>query len=143
MVRCPTCSTVVETGTTCSGCGCPWPRDLDAVLAGRFQYVARLGAGTTATIFGAVEIATGNTVVLRVVRGELARSSAFRERFHARGQQLRELQSSHVLAIYELGEADDVLYCAREHADAPTLRHSIECGPRAERADQRDPSPHS
>ncbi len=92
---------------------------------GRFELRDRLGAGAMGVVYTAYDPTLDREVALKTVKAAgLAASSL--ERAHARllreAQALGRLRHPNVVAVYEAGEAEDLVYLVMERLRGETLR---------------------
>jgi serine/threonine-protein kinase len=100
------------------------PGDL---FADRYEVQVLLGAGGMGSVYRAHDRALGRDVALKVVRADAAPGGGSDER----ARMLREaravalVQHPNVVALFDVGEADDTTYLAMELVDGAALRSRI------------------
>ncbi len=82
---------------------------LNAVLAGRYALEHELGAGGMATVYLAEDLKHERRVAVKVLRPELA-AVLGAERFVQEITTTANLQHTHILPLFDSGEADSFLY---------------------------------
>jgi len=101
---------------------------LEASLKGRYRIERVLGQGGMATVFLARECKHDRTVVLKVLRPEVARWVGA-ERFEAEIQILARLSHPHIVGLIDSGEVDGLLYYVMPYLGGETLRDRLAAGP--------------
>ncbi len=92
---------------------------------GVFRLEEILGAGGMGIVFRAVREDEGGTVALKVMRNELSGDETFRRRFEHEARSASEVQSPHLVAVLEAGEADGRCYLACEFVQGRTLEERV------------------
>ncbi|MHC4391168.1 MAG: serine/threonine-protein kinase, partial [Planctomycetota bacterium] len=119
--------------------------DLIGREIGGYRVEALLGVGGMGRVYRAEQQRLRRTVAFKVVRGEHARDSTFRERLLLEAYTAARVEHPNVVTIYDAGEADDLLYIAMQlvsggdlhrlsRAGAVGLRETIEVGAAVSRA---------
>jgi serine/threonine-protein kinase len=94
-----------------------------SVVAGRFELLARLGAGGMGAVYKARDRQLGETVAVKVLRfGNDAKAV---ERFHSEVRLARRVKHRNVCGVYEYGEDGDVVFCAMELVSGRNLRELL------------------
>src|SRR5437899_2676295 len=102
------------------------PRErLDAALAGRYAIERELGSGGMATVYVAEDLKYHRTVAVKVLRPELA-SVLGPDRFLREVEIAAKLNHPHILALYDSGEADGLLFYVMPYVKGESLRHKLE-----------------
>src|SRR3989441_9357637 len=102
------------------------PRErLDAALAGRYAIERELGSGGMATVYVADDLKYHRTVAVKVLRPELA-SVLGPDRFLREVEIAAKLNHPHILALYDSGEADGLLFYVMPYVKGESLRHKLE-----------------
>jgi serine/threonine protein kinase len=109
----------------------PKSRAPDAVFAGRYRIVRRLGKGSMATVYEAERIADSARVALKLMRKELADDQKARHRFEREGRLGASIQSDHVVRVLDFGvdETTGAPYLCLEYVSADTLGDLVKKGP--------------
>ena len=94
---------------------------LQAALADRYTLEEELGAGGMGIVYVAHDIRHDRKVALKVVRPEIA-ASVGSERFLREIRIEAGLSHPHILAVYDSGEADGLLYCVMPFVQGESLR---------------------
>ncbi|HSD85875.1 MAG TPA: serine/threonine-protein kinase [Kofleriaceae bacterium] len=131
-MKCTSCGTALDSRATfCPNCGATVPDPfIGQVVSGRYDIARRIAIGTFGSIYRATDVATGKSVALKIMHRELASDASLVERFRREGGVLRKLLSPHVVATYELGEADGLLFIAMELLEGTTLLDLFRAGGR-------------
>jgi serine/threonine-protein kinase len=75
----------------------------------------RLGSGGTGTVFLATQLLLDRKVALKVLAPNLAEDAAFRERFVHESRVAAGLHHPNLVAVYDAGEANGLLYIAMQY----------------------------
>ena len=96
---------------------------------GRFEIVARLGAGGMGEVYRARDPRLDRDVAVKVLPQAFAADRDFRERFEREAKAVAALSHPNIVQIYELGTSEAHLYAAMELLDGETLRTRLDAGP--------------
>jgi len=97
---------------------------LRAALADRYRLDRELGQGGMATVYLAHDHKLGRAVALKVLRPELA-AALGGERFLREIEIAAKLAHPHILALYDCGEADGLLYYTMPFVEGESLRDRL------------------
>ncbi len=89
---------------------------------GRYLVRGRLARGGMATVYEALDLRLDRIVALKVMHRHLADDPDFVSRFQREARAAARLTHPHVVAVYDQGEADDLIYLAMEFIPGRTLR---------------------
>jgi tRNA A-37 threonylcarbamoyl transferase component Bud32 len=98
---------------------------LSAALAERYRIERRLGAGGMATVYLAEDLKHHRKVALKVLKPELA-AVIGSERFLHEIKVTANLQHPNILALYDSGEADAILYYVMPYVEGESLRDRLD-----------------
>jgi serine/threonine protein kinase len=98
---------------------------LNDALAGRYRIERELGVGGMATVYLAKDLRHDRNVALKVLRAELG-AVIGAERFLAEIRTTANLQHPHILALFDSGEADGLLYFVMPYVEGESLRGKLE-----------------
>jgi serine/threonine-protein kinase len=87
----------------------------------RYEILERLGEGSSAVIFRAMDRELRRPVALKIQRPGVGRSEIGRQRFRREAQTLAGLAHPHVVMIHDAGEAGGQLYLVMELVDGRPL----------------------
>jgi serine/threonine-protein kinase len=91
-------------------------------MLGRYRIDARLGEGAMADVYRAFDPGIGRTVAIKMLKPELARDAAIRERFVREARAAGALSHPHIATIYDVGQLHDgAAYIAMELVDGRPL----------------------
>ncbi|GAB49477.1 Stk1 family PASTA domain-containing Ser/Thr kinase [Mobilicoccus pelagius] len=93
---------------------------------GRYTVLAHLADGGMGRVYAALDERLDRQVALKVMRPDLARDPAFVDRFRREARAAARLSHPHVVAVYDQGEDDGILFLAMEFVDGQTLRDLLE-----------------
>jgi hypothetical protein len=92
-----------------------------AVLAGRYRIAGRLGGGGMGVVYRADDLRLGIPLALKVVGGDPAAAAELHRRLLDEVRLAREVTHPNVCRVYDLGEADGVVFLTMEHVDGEDL----------------------
>ena len=98
----------------------------------RIEEVA--GQGGMGVVYRARQLRPERLVALKVLAPELADDPAFRERFERESCVAASIEHPHVIPVYEVDEADGLLFIAMRYVDGPDLHRLVVDGLGVERA---------
>lgn len=98
---------------------------LSGALGGRYRVEAEIGRGGMAVVYLAYDRKHERRVAIKVLRPELTASIAS-DRFLREIRIAAQLQHPHILALYDSGEAEGLLYYVMPYADGETLRQRLD-----------------
>ena len=99
-----------------------------AVLGGRYDVLAELGAGRMGPIFKAQDRELGDLVVLKMLKPEVTADAARFDRLRGVIQAARMLRHPNVLGVLDFAETEGMPYVSVEYARALTLRYLLDQG---------------
>jgi serine/threonine protein kinase len=91
-----------------------------------FDVKRTIGRGGMATVYLAIQQSLDREVVLKTLDTTHDESGDFFERFMKEGRIIASLRHPHIVTIFDIGTADDVLYISMEYVDGGDLRAKIE-----------------
>ena len=91
-------------------------------IDGRYLVRARLARGGMATVYEAVDLRLDRVVALKVMHRHLAEDPDFVARFEREAKSAARLSHPHVVAVYDQGHSDNLIYLAMEMVPGRTLR---------------------
>ena len=97
---------------------------LRAALGDRYEVERLVGEGGMATVFLARDLRHGRMVAIKTLRAELA-ASIGADRFLREIRVAANLQHPNVLALYDSGEADGILYYVMPFVEGESLRDRL------------------
>src|SRR5215212_3249325 len=97
---------------------------LQSALADRYRLDREIGAGGMATVYLAFDVRHDRRVAVKVLRPELA-AVIGAERFLAEIKLTANLQHSHILPLFDSGEADSYLFYVMPFVQGETLRDRL------------------
>lgn len=90
-----------------------------------YQIQELIGRGGMAVVYRAADVRLGRQVALKVLAPELARDSAFRQRFIRESRSGASVDHPNVIPVFEAGEADGVLFIAMRYVAGRDVRALI------------------
>src|SRR5690242_8437921 len=97
---------------------------LQSALSDRYRLDREIGAGGMATVYLAHDIRHDRRVALKVLRPDLA-AVIGAERFLAEIRLTANLQHSHILPLFDSGEADSYLFYVMPFIEGESLRDRL------------------
>jgi len=91
-----------------------------------FDVKRTIGRGGMATVYLAIQQSLEREVVLKTLDTTNDESGDFFERFLKEGRIIASLRHPHIVTIFDIGSANDVLYISMEYVDGGDLRAKIE-----------------
>jgi streptogramin lyase len=95
-----------------------------SVFAGH-RIEAVLGAGGMGVVYRAVHVGLERTVALKLIAPERATDPVFRERFRRESHLAATLDHPSILAVYDSGEHEGLLYVTMRLVDGPDLERQL------------------
>lgn len=95
-------------------------------LLGDYEIVAVAGAGGMGIVYKATQRSLARTVALKVIRGEIARTPEYRERFLREARVAASVDHPNVVRVYDVGDEHDRLFLAMQWVDGEDLRRLLE-----------------
>ena len=92
------------------------------VVAGRYEVLSLLARGGMATVYEATDLRLDRIVALKVMHPHLAHDQAFVARFQREAKAAAKLTHGHVVAVYDQGDDNGLVYLAMEYVPGRTLR---------------------
>jgi serine/threonine-protein kinase len=100
----------------------------DAVVAGRYRLLGRLGSGGMADVWCAEDSLLNRRVALKFLHPRFAQDEQFVERFRREASAAAGLQHPNVVGVFDRGTVDGSHYIAMEYVDGASLKDLIERG---------------
>ena len=100
-------------------------------VVSHFELTERIGSGGMGIVFKARDLLLERAVALKVLSRELLDSDNAKKRFLREGRLAASVAHPHIATIYEIGEAEGVVYIAMELVDGRNLKELILAGPLA------------
>ena len=90
-----------------------------------FKVKETIGRGGMATVYLAVQESLGREVVLKLLNAESAEREDFVTRFLNEGRIIASLRHPHIITIYDIGQAGDMVYIAMEYVEGGDLKNRL------------------
>ncbi|HEY3535083.1 MAG TPA: Stk1 family PASTA domain-containing Ser/Thr kinase, partial [Pedococcus sp.] len=105
------------------------------VLDGRYRVQSHIADGGMASVYLALDTRLDRDVALKVLRRDLAQDEAFASRFRREARSAARLSHPNVVAVFDQGEDEGLMFLAMEYVPGQTLRDVIRAeGPLTPRA---------
>lgn len=95
------------------------------LLGQRYEMLQRLGGGGMAVVYLAQDRLLERRVAVKVLDDELSQDADFIRRFEREAQAAASLSHSHIVAIYDVGQEEDVYYIVMEYMEGGSLMERI------------------
>ena len=92
---------------------------------GGYRIEEMTGRGGMGVVYLAEQLALGRRVALKVISPELAEDPGFRERFQHESRIAASIDHPNVIAVYEAGEIDGLLFLSMRYVEGTDLRQLI------------------
>jgi len=99
-----------------------------AELFSQIEVLELLGKGGMGAVYKARQPALDRLVAVKILPPEIGRNSTFAERFTREARALARLSHPNIVAIHDIGQADELLYFVMEYVDGVNLRQAIQAG---------------
>jgi serine/threonine protein kinase len=96
---------------------------------GPYEIVAPLGAGGMGEVYRARDTRLGREIALKVLPDDVAADPTRRQRFEQEARAASALNHPNILAIYDFGSENGMVYMVSELVDGESLRNGIDRGP--------------
>lgn len=93
-----------------------------STVDGRYRVLSLLARGGMATVYEALDLRLDRVVALKIMHPHLAHDQAFVSRFQREAKAAARLTHGHVVAVYDQGDDNGVVYLAMEYVPGRTLR---------------------
>lgn len=95
-------------------------------IDGRYRIIDRVARGGMAMVYEAVDTRLDRVVALKVMHSSLADDPEFVARFHREARAAARLTHPNVVAVYDQGESDGLIYLAMEFVVGRNLRDVLQ-----------------
>ena len=92
---------------------------------GRYELTAALGAGAMGEVYRAKDLRLDRDVAIKILPEHFARDPVRRGRFEREAKAIAALSHPNILAIYDYGIEQEILFAVLELLDGETLRGSL------------------
>jgi serine/threonine-protein kinase len=91
------------------------------MLASRYQIIGLLGKGGMGEVYRANDLVLGQAVALKFLPEVMGGNAAMLARFHGEVRISRQVSHPNVCRVYDIGEADGLLFLSMEYVDGEDL----------------------
>src|SRR5271154_3759273 len=110
---------------------------LGRTIAQRYRLIARLGAGSAASVYLARHVLIDRLSAIKIVHPEIASDPIWRERFLREARAVNRINHPNIVEITDLGESDGLVFLVMEYVEGESLLATLRRGrfpwPRAAR----------
>ena len=99
---------------------------MSKLLAGRYEFVEKIGEGGMAVVYKAKDRLLNRYVAIKILRPEYCRDEQFVENFKRESQVAAGLQHQNIVAIYDVGKSGSINYIVMELVEGRPLSDIIE-----------------
>ena len=99
------------------------------LIAGRYQILEPLGRGGMGHVHAGLDRQLDRPVAIKFLRADLADQAKLRERFEREARAAARVSHPNVVAVFDIGEHDDVPYIVMERLSGRTLADEFVAGP--------------
>jgi serine/threonine protein kinase len=96
---------------------------------GPYEVAAQLGEGGMGEVYRAHDTRLGRDVALKVLHSDVAQNTERRTRFEREARAVAALNHPNIVAIFDIGEENGVVYFASELVEGGSLRDRVGAGP--------------
>ncbi len=100
-------------------------RYLNTVIDGRYDIKQVIGTGGMSIVYKAVDLRSGLTVAIKIMRDELSQNMEFRRRFMTESRAVAMLSHKNIVQIFDVSVRDDIQYIVMEWVNGITLKEYI------------------
>ena len=93
---------------------------------GKYELHEELGRGGFGTVYRATDTALQREVALKVLHPQLTTDPDFLEKFRAEARMVANLNSHHIVTIYDLDEAEGRIFIAMQYMHGGSLKQRLE-----------------
>jgi tRNA A-37 threonylcarbamoyl transferase component Bud32 len=99
---------------------------MDALLAGRYRLIDRVGAGGMGEVWRATDQLLGRTVAVKVMRAELLQQAGFAERFLAEARSMATIKHPGVVTVHDYHGDSGGAFLVMEFVPGEPLSHLLQ-----------------
>jgi serine/threonine-protein kinase len=97
----------------------------DIILNGRYQLLARAGAGGMSVVYKAQDLALGRIVAVKVLHEGLTSDREFLNRFQKEAHAVANLSHPNIVTVHDIGQDKRRYYMVMEYVEGWTLKQII------------------
>ncbi len=123
---CPRCGLAnTDAAARCLRCGASLDAGRGVLVDSRYAVECELGRGSMGVVYRARDVSLDRPVALKLISAELARNSAFVERFRREANALASIRNDHVVQVYTMGSHDGAYFYAMEYVEGRNLEQIV------------------
>jgi serine/threonine protein kinase len=92
---------------------------------GQYEIQAELGRGGMSRVYRAYQARLHRYVAIKVIATGIATQPTFRQRFEQEAQAIAQLSHPNIVAVYDFGEDQDVVYLVMQYVGGGTLKQRL------------------
>lgn len=98
---------------------------LGYILNDRYEIHEKIGEGGMSFVYKGVDLQTGNVIALKILKKEFCYDEEFINRFKNEAAAAQKLSHPNIVAIYDMGNDEDIQYIVMEYIDGLSLDELI------------------
>lgn len=95
-------------------------------LNGRYKIIEMIGGGGMANVYLAKDVILDRDVAVKVLRPDFSDDDEFINRFRREAHSTTSLDHPNIVALYDVGEEDDIYFIVMEYVNGDTLKKLIQ-----------------
>jgi len=99
---------------------------LKGQLGNRYEIIEQIGSGGMAVVYKAKDIFLNRLVTIKALRPEYSADENFLKLFRREAQAVASLSHPNIVAIYDVGQENDIPYLVMQYIDGEDLKSKIE-----------------
>ncbi len=96
------------------------------LLCRRYRVEGIVGTGGMAVVYRALDVRTGRTVAIKMLRDEYSNDKEFLRRFEREARAAETMHHPNVVALLDTGEEDGHRFIVMEYVDGPTVKDFLQ-----------------
>lgn len=100
--------------------------NVGTLIGGRYEIIEKIGTGGMADVYRASDHRLNRHVAVKILKTEYSEDTKFVAKFRQEAQAIACLSHPNVVAVYDVGEEDEMHYIVMEFVNGITLKNYIE-----------------